>query len=47
MYTLKFTNQFKKDYRLMIRQGKDISLLDNVIEKIHTHTKTCSTSPSA
>ena len=39
MYTLKFTNQFKKDYRLMIRQGKDISLLDNVIEKIQKGEK--------
>ena len=39
MYTLKFTNQFKKDYRLMIKQGKDISLLDNVIEKIQKGEK--------
>ena len=39
MYTLKFTNQFKKDYKLMIKQGKDISLLDNVIEKIQKGEK--------
>ena len=39
MYTLKFTNQFNKDYKLMIKQGKDISLLDNVIEKIQKGEK--------
>ena len=39
MYTLKFTNQFKKDYKLMIKQGKDISLLDNVIEKLQKGEK--------
>ena len=39
MYTLKYTNQFKKDYKLMIKQGKDISLLDNVIEKIQKGEK--------
>ena len=39
MYTLKYTNQFKKDYKLMVRQGKDISLLDNVIEKIQKGEK--------
>ena len=31
MYTIKFTNKFKKSYKLMIKQGKDISLLDEVI----------------
>ena len=34
MYTLKFTNQFKKSYKLMIKRGKDISLLDNIIETL-------------
>lgn len=39
MYTLKFTSQFKKDYKLMIKQGKDIALLDNVIEIIQKGEK--------
>ena len=39
MYTLKFTNQFKKDYKLMIKRGKDIALLDNVIKKIQNGEK--------
>lgn len=34
MFTVKFTNQFKKNYKLMIKRGKDIKLLDNVIEKL-------------
>jgi mRNA interferase YafQ len=29
MYTVKFTNKFKKSYKLMIKRGKDISLLDS------------------
>ncbi len=39
MYTLKFTSQFKKDYKLMTKQGKDIALLDNVIEIIQKGEK--------
>ena len=39
MYTLKFTNQFKKDYKLMIKRGQDIALLDNVIKKIQNGEK--------
>ena len=39
MYTLKFTNQFKKDSKLMIKRGKDIALLDNVIKKIQNGEK--------
>ena len=34
MYTIKFTSRFKKSYKLMIRQGKDISLLDEVIDTL-------------
>ena len=34
MYSVKFTNKFKKSFRLMIKQGKDISLLDRVIETL-------------
>lgn len=33
-YTLKTTTQFKKDYKLAIRRGLDISLLDDVIRKL-------------
>lgn len=31
MLTLKPTTQFKKDYKRMKKQGKDMSLLENVI----------------
>ena len=31
MYTVKFTNKFKKNYKLMIKRGKNIELLDHVI----------------
>ena len=34
MYILKFTSRFKKNYKLMVKQGKDISLLDEVIEAL-------------
>ena len=34
MYTVKFTGRFKKSYKLMVKQGKDISLLDEVIETL-------------
>ena len=34
MYEVKFTSRFKKSYRLMVKQGKDISLLDEVIETL-------------
>lgn len=34
MYTLKFTSRFKKSYKLMVKQGKDVSLLDEVIETL-------------
>ncbi|MBO4666620.1 MAG: type II toxin-antitoxin system YafQ family toxin [Bacilli bacterium] len=39
MYALKFTNQFKKSYKLMNKRGKDITLLDNVIDKIQKGEK--------
>lgn len=32
MYTVKFTSRFKKSYKLMVKQGKDISLYDEAIE---------------
>lgn len=34
MYRLKFTNQFKKSYRLMIKRGEDIKLLHDVINQL-------------
>ena len=34
MYTVKFTSSFKKSYRLMKKRGLDISLLDDVIDKL-------------
>jgi len=34
MYSIKYTTQFKKSYKLMIKRGLDISLLDNVINEL-------------
>ena len=33
-YIVKFTTQFKKDYKLAIKRGWKISLLDDVIEAL-------------
>ena len=33
-YTVKVTTQFKKDYKLAIRRGLDIKLLDEIIRKL-------------
>lgn len=33
-YTVKFTNQFKKDYKLAKRRGKKMELLNSVIETL-------------
>ncbi len=33
-YTVKFTSQFKKDYKLAIKRGLNIALLENVISKL-------------
>jgi mRNA interferase YafQ len=33
-YKIAFTKQFKKDYKLMLKQGRDISLLDDCILKL-------------
>jgi len=33
-YTVKLTNKFRKDYKQMLKRGKDISLLDEVITKL-------------
>ena len=29
-----FTNQFKKDYKRMIKQGREVNLLDDVAEQL-------------
>lgn len=34
MYEVKWTNKFKKSYKLAKKRGLDISLLKNVIEKL-------------
>lgn len=34
MFQIKITNQFKKNYRLLIKRGLDISLLDNIINSL-------------
>ena len=34
MYQVKFTTTFKKSYKLMKKRGLDISLLDDVINKL-------------
>ncbi len=31
---VRWRSQFKKDYKLMMKQGKDISALDDVIEEL-------------
>jgi mRNA interferase YafQ len=33
-YTVDWTGRFKKDYKLAIRRGLDISKLDNIIDKL-------------
>ena len=34
MYTVKFTSAFKKSYKLMKKRGMDLSLLDEVVDKL-------------
>lgn len=34
MYTIKFTNAFKKSYKLMKKRGYDLSLLESVIDEL-------------
>ncbi|MBQ8804057.1 MAG: type II toxin-antitoxin system YafQ family toxin [Tyzzerella sp.] len=35
-YIIKYTTQFKKDYKLAQRRGLNIPLLDNLIKKLST-----------
>lgn len=34
MYHIKYTNKFKKSYKLMKKRGYDLTLLENVITKL-------------
>jgi mRNA interferase YafQ len=34
MYNIKYTSQLKKDYKLAIKRGNDISLLQKIVELI-------------
>lgn len=34
MYHVKFTSAFKKSYKLMKKRGLDLSLLDEIVEKL-------------
>ena len=34
MFTVKFTSAFKKSYKLMKKRGQDLSLLDEVVDKL-------------
>ncbi len=34
MYEVRFTNAYKKSYKLMKKRGLDISLLDEVVDKL-------------
>lgn len=33
-YTVKLTNKFRKDYKLMVKRNLDMSLLDDIIVKL-------------
>lgn len=33
-YTVKFTSQFKKDYKLAIKRRKNIALLENIVASL-------------
>ena len=35
-YAIKRTTQFKKDVKLMLKQGKDIQALLDIVEKLRT-----------
>ncbi len=39
MYEVKFTNAFKKSYKLMKKRGQDLSLLDDVIDLLRQGKK--------
>ncbi len=39
MYTVKFTNAYKKSYKLMKKRGLDLSLLDNVVDTLRQGKK--------
>jgi mRNA interferase YafQ len=33
-YTVKFTSRFKKDYKLILKRGRNIGLLDDIVAKL-------------
>ena len=39
MYKIKFTNLFKKNYKLLQKRGLNLSLLDDVIDKLSNGKK--------
>ena len=39
MYEVKFTNTYKKSYKLMKKRGLDISLLDKVVDMLRQEKK--------
>ena len=34
MYTVKYTSAYKKAYKLMVKRGLNVKLLDDVVEKL-------------
>lgn len=34
IYEVKYTSQFKRSYKLMAKQGQDLSLIDEVIDQL-------------
>lgn len=45
MYTIKFTNAYKKSYKLMKKRGLNIALLDEVVDKLRQGKQDFSTYP--
>ncbi len=39
MYRVKYTSAYKKTYRLMVKRGLDISLLDEVVNELRQGNK--------
>ena len=40
-YTVIWTSRFKKDYKLLMKQGADMSLLDDVIRLLSSGVQHC------
>ena len=39
IYEVKYTSQFKRSYKLMAKQGQDLSLIDEVIDQLRKGEK--------